>query len=326
MPNKEWVDSYLLRYSIGTILGAAIVFILFKDFDFLKSLLFLPDKDAIFRNTANACVASGTCHAAIAIWADAFSLNLFQLIAITSFGFVYCYFCSMPVLIDHVARLAPRGDRKSLDLARSLRGVCVFISIFFAVVMMVEASANFGWVIFWFVVFLSIGMAIFVFSEKRESSPKWQCSLFGVMIVVLVFGFCSKTLPVNWPDSDSKLLFCFFSATILTLIIRQFFFLSLADNNVEEIASSLLKLSVNRNNNAGFTESYRHLREHGNSIIIIMMELIWAGAIHFFSLVMKDDSPYIVVFFAFLVILWLVPGSAAWQFGTRLESHLKNVK
>jgi hypothetical protein len=62
---------------------------------------------------------------------------------------------------------------------------------------------------------------------------------------------------------------------------------------------------------AEYIESYRHLREHGNAFLIILMEVILAAALY--SAV--DNS---VRFFG-VIVIWILPAAIIWPLGTWLE-------
>jgi hypothetical protein len=64
---------------------------------------------------------------------------------------------------------------------------------------------------------------------------------------------------------------------------------------------------------AEYIESYRHLREHGNAFLIILMEVILAAALY---------AANTTVRFFLLVIIWIVPAAFIWTIGTWLEVGL----
>ncbi len=62
-----------------------------------------------------------------------------------------------------------------------------------------------------------------------------------------------------------------------------------------------------------FITSYRHLREHGNAFLIVLMEIVLSYALatspnQFFGLV--------------LIVVWILPAASAWIIGSALESRL----
>ncbi|SRR5260370_15765544 len=63
----------------------------------------------------------------------------------------------------------------------------------------------------------------------------------------------------------------------------------------------------------GYTESYRHLREHGNAYGIIVLEFILAPAIAWAC------PPWQL---AMVLLLWLLPPALCWLIATMLESKL----
>lgn len=65
-----------------------------------------------------------------------------------------------------------------------------------------------------------------------------------------------------------------------------------------------------------YVDSYRHLREHGNSFYIVFLEFILAGIIYFFAL----DEQWLLI--ALTVFFWVTPGVICWQLGNNLERFM----
>ncbi len=66
-----------------------------------------------------------------------------------------------------------------------------------------------------------------------------------------------------------------------------------------------------------YVESFRHLREHGNAFLIILMEIVLA-----FALYAADTR---VRFFG-LVVVWIMPAAFIWPLGTWLEREFPQQK
>lgn len=66
-----------------------------------------------------------------------------------------------------------------------------------------------------------------------------------------------------------------------------------------------------------YIESYRHMREHGNALLIIVMETVLALALL--------QAPDIMALLE-MILLWVLPASFAWFIGTTLEAHLKEIQ
>jgi hypothetical protein len=65
-----------------------------------------------------------------------------------------------------------------------------------------------------------------------------------------------------------------------------------------------------------FIESYRHLREHGNALLIILLEGILALAL--------SEAPSLTCF-ALMIAAWILPATFAWFLGTYLETNLDEI-
>ncbi len=77
----------------------------------------------------------------------------------------------------------------------------------------------------------------------------------------------------------------------------------------------------------GLVESYRHLREHGNSFSIVLFELVLGLVI--FTLLgsepvsgmrLKDEQA--VSTLAFVVLIWVIPAASTWLLGTVMERKI----
>jgi hypothetical protein len=77
-----------------------------------------------------------------------------------------------------------------------------------------------------------------------------------------------------------------------------------------------------------FVESYRHMREHGNSVSIVLGELLLTYClweIHPSATCGPDESA-VILYFGLLIAFWLAPSAFVWIVGTRLEEHLTERK
>ncbi|MGE0668654.1 MAG: hypothetical protein AB7O49_19030 [Sphingomonadales bacterium] len=62
-----------------------------------------------------------------------------------------------------------------------------------------------------------------------------------------------------------------------------------------------------------FITSYRHLREHGNAFLIVLLEIILS-----YALATAPNQ----VFSLILIVVWILPAASAWTIGSALESRL----
>lgn len=76
----------------------------------------------------------------------------------------------------------------------------------------------------------------------------------------------------------------------------------------------------------GIVDSYKHLREHGNSFAIVVFEIVLAfilfvaGNLEFASTGIVSQSKYIYVFpYILIIFLWILPAALVWFIGTLFE-------
>jgi len=87
-------------------------------------------------------------------------------------------------------------------------------------------------------------------------------------------------------------------------------------NELFDFYKSLVNVRAGVDNDkviAEYTESYKHLREHGNAFLILLFESI-LGAALFFS----NNINFVVS----IIVIWLTPSLFVWFFATYLESKM----
>ena len=77
---------------------------------------------------------------------------------------------------------------------------------------------------------------------------------------------------------------------------------------------------------AGYVESYKHLREHGNSFFIVFLEFILAIPIFFFVSNPSVDAEESVRSLFMIIFVWVLPAAGIWGFGNKLENNLQTMK
>ncbi|QTL92778.1 hypothetical protein [Aeromonas jandaei] len=122
------------------------------------------------------------------------------------------------------------------------------------------------------------------------------------------------------PACNDKLKFL--SLTLYFLIISMQLYLlvkiQLQWNVVIHYCNSLVH---KRRDNIEYVESYRHIREHGNSFLIVIYQLCLALPLYAFTYNEKLDiqlmkNVYLICFF------WVLPPALIWFYGNKLEYQL----
>jgi hypothetical protein len=76
---------------------------------------------------------------------------------------------------------------------------------------------------------------------------------------------------------------------------------------------------------SSYIESYKHIREHGNSFLIVAFQFFLAFPIFVFvsqPTITSDDS---IRHLLIIVFLWVLPASTIWAFGNKLENQLQSM-
>ena len=92
--SSRWWEFYAVRYAMGTVVGAIVFYVLCLATPLLRPLLF---------DTAAAVSATTSAGSATAIKLDAV-----QLLLLATYGLVYCYIASAPILVFYAGRFLLR--------------------------------------------------------------------------------------------------------------------------------------------------------------------------------------------------------------------------
>jgi hypothetical protein len=84
-------------------------------------------------------------------------------------------------------------------------------------------------------------------------------------------------------------------------------------------------LQANRAKQSDLVESYRHMREHGNSVSIVLCELLLAFCLWALKTTTPGETSAIARI-CLIVGIWLLPSSLVWLVGSSLERHVSRGK
>ena len=80
-----------------------------------------------------------------------------------------------------------------------------------------------------------------------------------------------------------------------------------------------------RKNHPDYVESYKHIREHGNSFFIVFLEMCLGTSIYHFStqaLTSEETTRNLFL----IILIWVLPSLWIWFYGNKLEFQLKTMK
>ncbi len=132
----RWWESYLVRYAIGTVIGALCAYILLEAAgDDLKSrfLMIPPVTQDHISALVEACkkINANACAAQLQLFQGLYSFNIAQLLLLGIYGLAYCYIASAPGLVIHAVRggmcLKDPGSRSAWYWCCTLTLVSIFL-------------------------------------------------------------------------------------------------------------------------------------------------------------------------------------------------------
>lgn len=74
---------------------------------------------------------------------------------------------------------------------------------------------------------------------------------------------------------------------------------------------------------SGYVDSYKHIREHGNSFLIVFLQFLLAIPIFVFvsqDYITSEDS---IRHLCMIIFSWVFPAATIWAFGNKLENNLQ---
>jgi len=154
---------------------------------------------------------------------------------------------------------------------------------------------------------------------NRMPSTGWQYRLLFVLVTTLSLLAIYFTF-VNQEFMKLMAVGLFgFLISVQLILIGEIFFLSW------DKVIGYYELTVARRNdpmNLEFVESYKHIREHGNSFLIVLFQFLLAVPI-FVLVVLERDAERSIANFLIIILFWIFPASLIWLFGNKLENHLE---
>lgn len=161
-------------------------------------------------------------------------------------------------------------------------------------------------------------------SKYGDSTRIWSIKFGSVciasfVVIIFTFGISGYLLFDNVFPAKGANFFSVFSISAFLIIVGlqlHLYIVSLLSNKsyvfsyYKSLAAERAKRQDGTSKHDEFIESYKHLREHGNAFLILLMEL--ALALVLFSV----EKAHIALLMA---LLWIAPACFVWFLGTYLE-------
>ena len=304
-PSTRWWESYLVRYFIGFIVGCGCI-IIFG--------LHLGVFDTLIKHLASSANPTGKPD-----WSAITSL-----VVVTGLGF--CYVASTPITVLHAGRYR-RGWFDGHSRHFWFAWILLSALIFSIGVRHVGNNPVCEW----------LAIAIYCFlmmanhqSDKRieDCHPRGALAFFTFMWFLFFWGLIGRIFATFGSVlSDSAQRWWVLSMPVFWILVGQYTVLYRLLHEKEKFFAFYAKLfRARRMKNAkDVRDTYTHLREHSNSIFIVVIELTLFALFMAVSSTLshkniKSPPPEALVeLLVFGLVLWMVPTVFMWARANSLE-------
>ncbi len=204
-----------------------------------------------------------------------------------AYGLLFCYVSSIPILVIHAARFSlPKGIVGRFTPA-------------------------------------------FLKSENWSTKNMWVAFFLAIAIVLALVQIILSTLHflINNIRNEEFLTLSLIILVTITFIIEYVcvFSFFIQREKIYEGIKALSRARASDMNKGGLIDSYKHLREHGNSILIVIFEIILGAVLLGLLYVITNDidvSEKMITYAAWsisILLFWMLPGAAVWLLATWVE-------
>lgn len=204
-----------------------------------------------------------------------------------AYGLLFCYVASIPILVMHAARFSlPKGVAGRFTPA-FLRSE--------------NWSAKNMWVAFLLAVIVS---------------------LYSIQIILWALKFLIDNI-----RNEEFLTFSLIALIAIIFLIEYacVFSFFIRREKIYEGMKALSRARAKNMNKGGLIDSYKHLREHGNSILIVILEIVLGAVLLGLLYLITNDikeSEKMITFAGWsisILLFWMLPGAAVWLLATWVE-------
>lgn len=325
-PSTRWWESYLVRYFVGFIVGGICVSTIIYQTDLLHNLT-----ETFFASQAEKKPD----------WTA-------LIIALSFLGIMYCYLASSPITVLHAGRYGQGvidAHSRHFWLGWLIAGVLMLLNIYHVKLLSILALLVIAGVliiaIWWFPVSKSFDGARLPsnWNKDREFRNFWKSkplillivqTLFWAILILALFSifiYClEKIIGSNKPLAISTIKLWLLSLPVVWIGLTQYFVLERLlreDNQFTDFYTKLFR--ARRMLNAkDVRDSYTHLREHSNSVFIVVVELSILALVMAFFRTAKDFSlengfDESLVWVLFGLAFWMIPTVFMWGRANSME-------
>ncbi|ADL55523.1 hypothetical protein Galf_1504 [Gallionella capsiferriformans ES-2] len=162
---------------------------------------------------------------------------------------------------------------------------------------------------------------------KSPTNPNPNSGMLSRILWLLIPSFLTTVIYFLNSSSDKTMgslavfLFSFLLAFQIQILVSIF---KTSWQKTIDYYSAIVK-KRKEHEGSSYIESYKHIREHGNSFLIVAFQFFLAIPIFVFvsqPTITSDDS---IRHLLIIVLLWVLPAATIWAFGNKLENNLQSM-
>lgn len=308
-PSTRWWESYLVRYFLGFIVGCIFVVIVGVKFDVL---------DQFIKHLSSTVPTAGGKP-------DWTAITL--LVAILGLGF--CYIASTPITVLHAGRYGRGwfdGQSRYFWVSWILLGGIGFVTDFLSTGLNLGSNCWLESIAILLSCFLMYGNH---HSEKPIDEKNLRNALLFFVSVWLLFfwGFVGRFFSAIEVTDKSEKIWWILSIPAFWVLVGQYAVLYRLLREKDKLFEFYKKLFKARRMKSAkdVRDTYTHLREHSNSIFVVVIEIslfaLFMATSNLYKKYKNDnyDLEYFGAISVFFLVMWMIPTVFMWARANSLE-------
>lgn len=162
-----------------------------------------------------------------------------------------------------------------------------------------------------------------LFKSTTNPNPLhgWGSRLLGVIIpsALVVYVHLMTSNPINAIKISTLFLFTMLISLQFQIILLVF------TKSWGKTINYYLIIIKKRKKHTVYAESYKHLREHGNSFLIVFFQFLLALPIFIFVSQPDTQNNDALINLFSIILFWVSPAATIWFLGNKFENHLQTM-
>lgn len=285
--SSRWLEGYLVRYFMGTIVGSLCCLIV------ISAIVNPLNIESPLKSAASS-IAEG-------------KIDPTSFLVLACLGFLYCYIASTPITVIHAARMLGALPKRWFFRPATM------------------------WVTWWTVTTIFISGRLIDVYQQSPINASIESALAPLLATPAFYIIFAQWAPVTAVLRDLDKLKNSWIATFFHFVLNESSKPRIVDNTEHSVGfiefySSLSESRTANSTADDFRTSYSHLREHSNSIFIVLLEASLAALLTGVCLLMSGHTWLArATTVTTILLLWIMPTVFVWGIANSLERHLSRI-